>query len=164
MSTITINAPREICIPPTYGGLSQETWEDISFWNTRGGSVRDVENNRSEVRLPDPYMPLAVVDRWCSLGSEIFDYPCYFKITDPDAPCPFSTADPQETWNEWGVVGDSHKPIEIDDVWYRSNLYGAAGVPLVASAWYGYITTPADGIEEVLTVADFQAIRRPDPT
>ena len=163
MPLITINAPTEITFPPTMGGVSQETWDDLSFWTSRGGSCEDIGNERSEVKLTDRYMPLATLNRWCSLGSEVTDYPCFFEITNPEDVCPFSDPENPETWNEWGVVGDSHKPVEIEGKWYRSNLEGVQGTPLIATRWYSYINTPADGIVRVMTTSEFQDLQPTDP-
>lgn len=161
---ILINAPTEITIPETMGGTSPICWDDMQFWISRGGSAADVGGGRSEIANLRNYMPLAVVDRWCSLGSEVTEYDVYFEIDDPNKLCPFSEANPQESWANWGLgPGNGHAPINVDGKWYRSSRYGAAGERLLATEWYDYIAAPDTantGIVRMLTVEDFQAIQQ----
>lgn len=167
MSKPRINAPDEITLPPGMGGTSQATWDSVSFWNTRGITVDDLDGGRSEILVDRYLLPLSGVDQWCALGSEVFDYEVWHEIDDITTLCPYSvdTGEPgwvQETWETWGTVGASHKPIEIDGKWYRSNLYGVAGTRLEATKWHAYITTPdrlTTAIIRMLTVEEFDEIR-----
>ena len=84
--------------------------------------------------------------------------------------CPSSTADPVESWAEWGLASNGgHAPVQLEPggAWYRSNLYGDLGERLPASNWYQYVTTPntvTTSIIRMLTVEEFQALPRPEPT
>lgn len=66
-------------------------------------------------------------------GGDAVGIPVWFELTDPTEVCPFSTEG--ETWETWGTFEESHKPIKKGSKWYRSNLVGATGDPLSASAW-----------------------------
>lgn len=173
-----IDAPSEITIPPDPvpsiakaqsnlpGGVSAATWSDVQFWSTRDIFVNDGEvDGRSHVDQPTRmYLGLPGVDLWCSLGSEIYDYDVWHELDDVTKVCPYSTEQPPETWETWGVASNgSHAPVQIDGKWYRSNLYGEAGQRLPASQWYQYIANPStatSGIVRLLTVEQFQAIQQ----
>lgn len=67
-------------------------------------------------------------------GGECEGLPVWFEIDDITEDCPFSDS---ETWETWGIFGESHIPIQIGDKWYRSNAVGQTGELLLASQWVG---------------------------
>lgn len=100
----------------------------------------------------------------CAAGGDVHDYQCFFEIDDVTAACPFAPDDltdgqgnpiPQETWQTWGVSGDSHKPVEYGGKWYRENIYG--GSYMDASIWWTYVSTPQNGCR-VIDVESYAAI------
>jgi hypothetical protein len=175
---IRIDAPTELLSSPTpiaaaqsqainTIGISEDTWQALILWATRGRFVADQPNNRGDIQIERQYLGLSGVDTWCSLGSEIYDYDCWHELDDITKPVPTSYTDvygtPGETWETWGVVGLSHAPVQIDDKWYRSNLYGTAGERLIASAWYPFVANPntaTTGIIRMITVEEFQDIQQ----
>lgn len=111
------------------------------------------------------YLPLDYVALIVAFGGEVEGLPVFFRLDDltEEVPATFPnlmyTTGPindqvmhVHTWETWGVFGESHKPVEIDGVWYRPSTYGAAGTHLLASEWVGA------GLD-VLTVAQYQAIQ-----
>jgi len=70
-----------------------------------------------------------------AVGGDVIGLPVWFVIDEKDIgkPCPFG--DGKGTWETWGVFGESHKPTQIGDKWYRSNCVGQSGEVLHASAW-----------------------------
>ena len=168
---IQIDADSNLTISPARGGTSAGTWEETQFYTSRGASVQDdFSTGRSTIDTIRQYVPFDAVELWCSLGSDIFRYDCWHEIEDVDAPCPYSTADPQETWREWGLASNGgHAPQQVGDYWYRSNLVGDAGQQLPASEWWTYIAAPDTAntsINRMLTVEQYLAIRDaavPDP-
>lgn len=107
-------------------------------------------NNKSFLSVN--YLALIV-----SFGGEVEGYPVWFELTDISLPCPFSTEDPKETWETWGVSGDSHVPIQVGDKWYRSSAVGQSGALLNASAWVPLLS----GGQVVLTAEQYAAIDYP---
>jgi len=95
--------------------------------------------------LSIPYISLIV-----AFGGEVEGLPVWFEIDDLTALCPFD-ADGKLTWEEWGVFGQSHQPVQIGEKWYRSNAVGQSGELLYASAWVGRGLT-------VLTQAEYVAL------
>lgn len=87
------------------------------------------------------------------LFGDVEGLPVWFELSDPTAICPLG--DGVETWNEWGIFGDSHKPTQYGDKWYRSNAVGQSGQLLDASAW---TTLRAAGALTVKTKAEYLAI------
>lgn len=138
-------------------------YSQVQFWNTRGITVRDIpEVGRSEILLDQVYLPLDGVDQWASLGSIIYDYDFYHEIQDVTALCPYSTSG--ETWETWGVVGDSHKPVQIGQYWYRSSRFGVQGERLVSTEWAQYISNPDTvntSIVRLISVEEFAALSPP---
>ena len=160
--------------PPTAGG-DQDTWDLLLMAFMRSQMARDGNNyvmdggDYDVTRLNDVKKLINKAD-----GIEIEGYEVWFELSDITLPCPFADQNPVDddgnpvpikTWEQWGTgPNNGHAPVEISGKWYRSNLRGASGEPLKASLWAQYITTPADGIVQVMSVEDFVAIPRPDPT
>lgn len=166
-NSITIDAPRSLTVDPTNGG-NQTTWDTFKTWSTRLAFAQDVADYRALIDIVRSYVPFDQVTIWCDLGSEITKYDFYHELADVTALCPYSvdTGEPdweQETWETWGVASNgSHKPIEINGVWYRDNRYGQGGTKLTSSQWYGFITAPDTantGITRILTLEEFQDIQ-----
>lgn len=169
MSNPIIDAPDELTIPVAIGGVSQETWDSLAFWNTRGVLAIDEPGGRATIEIPRYLLPLDGVDRWTSLGSIVTQYDVWHEINDVTKLCPYSvdTGEPgwqQETWETWGVgQGGSFAPVQIGQYWYRSNQYAPAGERLASTAWYLFIDAPDTlntGIVRLLTVEEFQAIQQ----
>jgi hypothetical protein len=93
-----------------------------------------------------------------AFGGDIEGMPVFFELDDITQPCPFS--DSNETWETWGVFGESHKPVQLGDKWYRSSNVGESGTVLLASQWVPY--RQAGGV--VRTVAEYQVIQAENPT
>lgn len=87
-------------------------------------------------------------------GGEVEGLPVWFRFDDPTAVCPFSDSD--ETWETWGVFSESHKPVQIDDHWYRSSAVGQSGQLLDASQW---VPLRNAGAVTVLTMHEYQAVQ-----
>lgn len=102
------------------------------------------------------YLPLDYVSLIVMFGGDIEGLPVWFEFDDPDSDCPFSTETPKESWNEWGVFGDSHKPVELGSKWYRSSAVGQSGQLLDASVW---VPLRAAGGLVVKTKAEYLAIQ-----
>ena len=102
------------------------------------------------------YMPLSYVALIVAFGGDVEGLPVFFEIDDVEAECPFSTANPKETWKTWGTFGESHKPTNIGEKWYRSSDVGASGQKMDASQWVGYMQV--GGV--LLTQAQYAALDR----
>lgn len=102
-----------------------------------------------------------------AFGGDIEAMSVFFELTEAQLAEPVPDTFPERTyldeqlveqthtWNTWGVFGESHKPVQYGTNWYRSVNYGAAGTPLNASHWVGYLN--AGGA--VKTLAEYQAIQ-----
>lgn len=128
----------------------------------------DPRNGPSIIEPEDWYISLDDVFTWCDAGAEILAYSgAYHELTEPTILCPYSedTGEPgwvQETWESWGVVGDSHAPIQIGAFWYRSTLEGVQGTPLPCTRWYDFTRQPntnTTGIERMISTWEFQQIQ-----
>lgn len=81
-------------------------------------------------------------------GGDVEDVCVYFQIDDPNADVPvtlpnrtYQDANNQTIaykWNEWGVVGESHKPKQVGEHWYKPSTMYQSGVPLKATDWIAY--------------------------
>ena len=96
-------------------------------------------DNKSVLTLD--YLSLIV-----AFGGDVEGYPVWFEIDDVTDVCPIG--DGVETWETWGVFGQSHLPVQIGDKWYRSSAVGQSGALLDASAW---VSLRAAGQVVVLT-------------
>jgi hypothetical protein len=108
-----------------------------------GLAVAGPINNFDYISIPQCQLAVA-------FGGDVEGLPVWFEITDLEAVCPFSDSD--ETWETWGVFGQSHMPVEIEGKWYRSNAVGESGELLPASVFLGA------GVP-ILTLAEYQAIQ-----
>jgi hypothetical protein len=104
------------------------------------------------------YMALDYVSLIVAFGGQVEGMPVFFELDDIEAECPFS--DSNETWETWGIFGESHKPVQLGDKWYRSSNVGESGAVLLASQWVPY--RQAGGV--VLTVAEYQAVQAANQT
>jgi hypothetical protein len=95
------------------------------------------------------YLSLQDVQLLVAFGGEVEGFPVWFELDDLDSPCPFSESD--ETWEKWGVFGESHKPTKIGEKWYRSSAVGASGDLLYASRFL------SAGVP-VLSLSEYQAV------
>jgi hypothetical protein len=93
------------------------------------------------------YLDLQDIQLIVAFGGDVEGFPVWFEITDLETVCPFG-----ETWETWGVFGQSHLPVQIGEKWYRSNAVGASGALLPASV---FLTA---GVP-ILTLAQYQAIQ-----
>lgn len=78
-------------------------------------------------------VPLDFVDLVVAIGGDVEGLPFWFELADIAVECPLSTTTPKETWEVWGTVGESHKPVKYGTKWYRSNAVGMSGAMLNAS-------------------------------
>lgn len=165
MSTPQIDAPTELTIPPGVGGISQETYDTLSWWATRGvQAVDDLARDRTLIAVARQLCPLPTLERWCSLGSSCSGYLVYHELADPEKSVPVSYDPAQPNWYEWERLGLSGQPIQIGAFWYRSNQMFATdrGNPLDAEHWYQLIDQPdtlVTGIKRIITVEEFQDIQ-----
>jgi hypothetical protein len=99
-------------------------------------------------------------------GGDLKGYPMFFEIDDITTPCPFAPDDlvdendeilPQETWETWGTYGESHKPRQVGDKWYRSNSVGFSGERMPASQWVNWYVSPPLGVR-IITVDEYKTI------
>lgn len=88
-----------------------------------------------------------------SCGGDVEGFPVWFVIDDIAAVCPFG--DGKETWGTWGTFGESHKPAQFGDKWYRSNNVGQSGAKMHASEWVAKL---ASGLQ-VITEDEFKVIQ-----
>lgn len=148
---ITIRGPKSLTLPSALGG-DDAIYNLVLVCATRGLTVKD-SPDASEVSISGirdtGLVSIQIVQLLLSKGAEVEGYPVFFEIDDITDPCPFS--DDDETWETWGVFGESHKPVQIGDKWYRSNNVGASGTPLPASQWANR--------DDVLSVADYLALQ-----
>ncbi len=171
MSNPKVLADYNLTIPTAIGGQNKDTYDTFSLWVQAGYPKTDDKThppgdpaNAPTVIEPDVwYVSLDAVFLWCDNGAEIENYQgAYHELADPLKNCPYSTADPLENWMEWGVVGDSHAPIQIGNFWYRSMLEGIAGIPIVCTMWFDYMRQPntnTTGIQRIISVDEFQQIQ-----
>jgi hypothetical protein len=97
------------------------------------------------------YLSIQDIQLLTAFGGEVEGFPVWFEIDDLESECPFS--DSGETWETWGVFGDSHKPVQIGDKWYRSNAVGESGALLHASEFL-------EAGVPILSLAQYQAIQQ----
>ena len=166
---ITITGPKSLSLPSSLGGDDQIygltlvcVSRGLFVQNIPGGTDVKIEGIK-DTELVTP----SVVSLLVSKGAEVSGYPVWFELDDVTAACPFapdSLVDdegnpvPQETWETWGTVGESHKPVLIDGKYYRSSSVGVQGTPLPASAWAGYLASPLVGMR-VVSKEEFLAIQ-----
>ncbi len=89
--------------------------------------------------------------------------PVYFVLDSIDDPCPLSVpaaGEEQETWQTWGVWGESHKPEQIGGKWYRSSAVGQSGANVTIDTWLPLYMA---GELVVITREQFAAVPRPQP-
>lgn len=101
------------------------------------------------------YLPIEYITLIVLFGGDVEGLPVWFEIADINAtvPAPWQTLDPERTtWANWGTFGESHKPVEIDGKWYRSNAVGQSGQLLDASQFVNLGLT-------ILTKAEYHAIQ-----
>lgn len=102
-----------------------EVWNDVpmSCWGP-------VEN--TEYLVVDNTHKLIVM-----AGGDIEGLRGWFEIDDltQEVPDSFPNKEPDQTWETWGVFGDSHKPVPIGNKWYRTTEHGQAGWSLNVSCW-----------------------------
>ena len=109
----------------------------------------------SEIAICGPinnieFIPLNYILLIVAVGGDILDMPIFFEIVPTDI-CPFS--DNNETWETWGIFGDSHKPVQLGPKWYRSSAVGQSGELLKASEW-AFKIDPA----KVITIKDYRKL------
>jgi len=177
MTLCKLLAAYPLTIPPVTG--TSDTYDSLAVLVDSGYPKTDDTsyppgdplNDPSVIQPDDWYLPLDDVFMWCNNGAELLMYQGgYHWLADPTKLCPYSedTGEPgweQETWETWGVVGESHAPVEIpvgSGNWYRSMLEGVQGTPLPCSKWYAYLQNPLTnltGIQEIISVWEFQQIQ-----
>jgi len=173
MSNPIVQADFDLTIPTRLGGDNKDTADQTSDWANRGFSPVDQQtypalddrNGPSELQPEVWYVSLDAVDLWCGKGAEILNYQgAYHWLADPNKICPY---DPEglQNWFEFGVVGDSHSPVEIpvgSANWYRSMLMGVQGIPLPCTEWFGYLSNPKTnetGIQQIISLDDFKQVQ-----
>lgn len=85
------------------------------------------------------FLSIPYVSLLTAFGGDVEGLPVFFEIDNITDPCPFSES--EETWETWGTYGESHKPTQIGDKWYRSNDVGQSGVKLHVSQWVSKLAT-----------------------
>jgi hypothetical protein len=95
------------------------------------------------------YLSIQDIQLLVAFGGQVEGFPVWFELDDIDTPCPFS--DDDETWETWGVFGESHKPVQHGAKWYRSSAVGASGELLYASV---FLTA---GVP-ILSLSQYQAV------
>jgi len=176
MSNPKVLADFDLTIPTRLGGDNKDTADQTTDWANRGFSPvddnsfppLDSRNGPSWIFPEVWYVSLDAVALWCGKGAEIENYQgAYHELTDPSMLCPYSvdTGEPgwvQETWETFGVVGQSHAPVQIGDFWYRSMLMGVQGIPLPCTDWYEFIQNPKTsqtGIKRIISIFEFTEIQ-----
>jgi hypothetical protein len=152
---ITITGPKSLTLPAALGGNAQ-IYELTLACVTRGLFVEDypgAETVRISGMKDTTLVSLPIVQLLVSKGADLEGYPVFFEISNINSVCPFSTKDPKETWETWGVFGESHKPVKLGNKWYRSNNVGESGEPLKASVFLNA------GVP-ILSVTQYQAIQQ----
>jgi hypothetical protein len=87
--------------------------------------------------------------------------PVWFVVPDITAICPLG--DGVETWETWGVIGESHKPVLIDGTYYRSSAQGASGAHVEIGTWVPlYLASQLNVISEDAYQA-IQSANNPSP-
>lgn len=96
--------------------------------------------------------------------------PVWFKLTeaqlDEEVPAEFPSrtyttgpinnqVEHVHTWRDWGVVGESHVPVELGDHWYRSSAYGQSGNHLEIAEWMMWYFAG----NPVLSATEFNAVQ-----
>lgn len=79
------------------------------------------------------YLPIPYVQLIAAFSGDVEALPVWFELDAIDVVCPFS--DSNETWETWGVFGESHAPRQIGGKWYRSTCVGESGQMLDASEY-----------------------------
>lgn len=150
--TIKITGPKSISLPESLGG-DGDIYPLFLLWASRGVVVTPLASNQVQIGgIEDlDLLPISVVRTLVSKSCEVYGYPCYFKIDNIAAACPFS--DSGETWETWGVYGQSHLPMQIGDYWYRSSAVGQSGDNLPASLWAAVEGLEVISVEEYLALA-----------
>lgn len=133
---------------PVVDAITREGANTITPSNDMTTPVAVGPVTRDMWRLPEYAMVLALC------GGDVIDMPVWFEIDDATDECPFS--DSGETWETWGVFGESHKPLPMGNKWYRSNAVGQSGELLRASQWVP--VSIASGLK-VLSVTEFREIQ-----
>lgn len=111
-------------------------------------------NDRPDWATPARLALLAMAGGRAYWLNEADGLPVYFTGFALDDVCPFG--DGEETWETWGVFGESHKPVEINGQWYRSSAVGQSGANLEIAEWLPFYF--AGGT--VLTVDEYLAIQQ----
>jgi hypothetical protein len=165
---ITITGPKSLTLPSALGGDDQ-TYALTLVCVSRGLTVNDSPGATTvtiEGIRDTGLVSFAILELLASKGADVLNYPAFFELDDVTALCPFAPSDlvdeegdpiPQETWETWGVSGNSHQPVQIGAKWYRSNQYGYGGEYLPASDWIAWKATPPTGLR-LITVDEFKAI------
>jgi hypothetical protein len=97
------------------------------------------------------YLTLQDVQLLVAFNGDVEGFPVWFELDDITVECPFS--DSNETWETWGVFGESHVPVQHGDKWYRSNAVGASGELLPASVFL-------EAGVPILSLAQYQSIQQ----
>lgn len=149
---ITITGPKSLTLPSALGGDDQ-IYGLTLVCVSRGLFVQDSPGvdtvSISGIRDTN-LVSIPIVQLLLSKGADVLGYPVFFEITDINSVCPFS--DSEETWETWGVFGESHKPIQLGDKWYRSNAVGESGELMAASEFM------IEGLT-IISVNDYQIIQ-----
>lgn len=170
MTLCKVLADYNLTIPTSLGGQNKDTFDSFSIWVQSGFPKLDdlsfppldPRNAPSVIKPDDWYVDLDAVFLWCNNGAEILSYQgAYHELADPLKICPYDPTGLQN-WFEWGVVGESHAPVQIGAFWYRSMLEGVQGTPLPCTKWYDYTRQPqtnSTGIERIISTWEFQQIQ-----
>ncbi len=170
MSNPKVLADYDLTIPVRLGGDNKDTADQTADWSHRGFAPvddktyppLDERNGVSDIQPEVWYVSLDAVGLWCGKAAEILNYQgAYHELADPNKVCPY---DPEalQNWFEWGVVGDSHTPVQIGSFWYRSMLMGVQGTPLPCTKWYGFLQNPGTnqtGIQRMISLDEFKSIQ-----
>jgi len=94
------------------------------------------------------YISLDYISLIVAFGGDVEGLPVFFELNNLGNNVPVSFPDRIyidedkvehiHTWETWGVYEQSHKPVKIENKWYRSNCYNATGTHLNASQWIDY--------------------------
>jgi len=147
MTTLTM--PSSLSLPASMGGDS-EIYDLVAAATIRGATTAIVGTTISVFRVDDSLLSIARIRSIVGKGADASGFQCYFRLDDITDTCPFS--DSNQTWETWGVYGNSHAPIQIGEYWYRSSCVGASGEPLLASVWVA-----VDGLH-VITAEEFVSL------
>lgn len=131
---IEISGPKVLTLPSAFGG-NDYIYGLTLVCVTRGLFVEDISNTHVKIDgiTSTSLLTVSLVRILLSASAEVKGYPAFFELDNVTDVCPFSDSD--ETWAQWGVVGQSHAPVKIGEKWYRSSCFGASGEKLAASVW-----------------------------